>query len=578
MTTTLPDPATGTDAGTPGEMGGDVGDCVGGGVGASVGLRAEADRLAAMPRSWTASISALLEEESRRQDDRPATGTTPPAPRPAARPSLADLDRVLDALATNDAHLATLHAERAVLLADAIRLAETLEADLLDPEDPTARRAPSARRLELAHRAVTAEIATTLHLGEHATGTLTDHALTLTGKAPATLAALRAGRLTWAHVTAITTHLADLTPQEAAAVERSVLTAVISPDGPDATTGTVTCTPTQVARRARCARETAHPVPADVRHTEATQHRAVFLDDGRDGMAWLVAHLPAPLAHAAYDRLTRTARHLVAHDGKSDAGHRRTLAQARADTLTALLLDDGTLDITAAPATNGTPQDDGAGHGAQDAADDHRPAPVPVPDQTTLAILARSIRPQVTVTVPVLTLLGITDAPATMDGHVPIDPHTARTLTALAPSLRRILTDPESGTVLSVGRTTYTVPADLKAIIRARDTTCRFPGCTHPATSADLDHTQAWANGGTTSATNLATLCRHHHVIKHQSTWHVRQIDITGNDNQPAGWGGTLEWTSPTGRRYITRAEPLDTTRHRATPRGPEIPDHGPPF
>jgi len=31
---------------------------------------------------------------------------------------------------------------------------------------------------------------------------------------------------------------------------------------------------------------------------------------------------------------------------------------------------------------------------------------------------------------------------------VPVDPDTARTLTALAPSLRRILTHPETGAVL----------------------------------------------------------------------------------------------------------------------------------
>lgn len=576
MTTTLPDPVTGTDAGTPG--------------GAGAGLRAEADRLAAMPRSWTPSISELLEEEARRHDigrhdSEPPHSSSTGRPTPTGRPTLADLDRVLDQLAANDAQIATLHAERAVLLARAAGLAEALESDLVDPDDPTARRAPSARRLELAHRAVTAEIATTLHLGGHATGTLTDHALTLTTKAPATLQALSDGRLSWAHATAITTHLADLAPSDARQVEKSVLATILDRD-----TGLVRCTPTQTGRRARRARETAHPVPADVRHAEATAQRAVWLDEGRDGMAWLTAHLPAPLAHAAYDRLTRTARHLTANDHKDDAGHGRTLAQARADTLTALLLDDGTLDHTAAPspdeqptrprpdhrddandstATNGRTND--STHGDLDDAELQH-------ERNLLATLARSIRPQVTVTVPVLTLLGITDAPATMNGHVPIDPDTARQLTALAPSLRRILTDPESGTVLSAGRTTYTVPADLKALVRARDTTCRFPGCTHPATHADLDHTQPWATGGTTSATNLAALCRRHHTVKHQTSWHVRQIDTTGTDDHHTGGGGTLEWTSPTGRRHITAPEPVDTTRHRTMPRGPEPPDHAPPF
>ncbi|MFD6178384.1 MULTISPECIES: HNH endonuclease signature motif containing protein [unclassified Isoptericola] len=583
MTTTLPDSATGTSAGTPA-----------GRASEPVDLNAAAERLAAMPRSWTPSISELLEEEAPPQQ----------ATAPSHHPTLADLDRVLDQLAENDAEIATLHAERAVLLAQAMSLAEALESDLLDPADPTARRAPSARRLELARRAVTTEIATTLHQGEHATGTLVDHAVTLTVKAPATLTALHQGRLSWAHATAITKHVADLDPSAAAHVEHAVLTAVIKPDdAPGTTTGTVTCTPTQVARRARRARETAHPTPLDVRHHEAAQHRTVFLDDDHDGMSWLVAHLPAPLAHAAYDRLTRTARHLITNNAtSSDAGRAggtsgagstgsargmgsgRTLAQARADTLTALLLDDGTLETstvktstsaTCTPDTR-TPETGSAETGTDDDPDS-QVAHEHEHERATLAALARSIRPQVTVTVPVLTLLGITDVPATMNGHIPIDPDTAQHLTALAPTLRRILTHPETGTVLSVGRTTYTTPADLKNLVRHRDTTCRFPGCTHPATQSDLDHTTPWATGGTTNATNLAALCRRHHVLKHQTTWQVRQTDPAKPVDErtrpePTDWGGTLEWTSPTGRRHTTAPEPIDTTRHRRTPTGPVIP------
>jgi len=576
MSTTLPAPATGAGA--------DAGAV--GGAGTSMDLQAAADRLAAMPRSWAPSSSELLAEESGRHhafaghdpNESDASKRDANTGRgcqdvlqafDGPRPSLADLDRVLDELAANDAQLATLHADRAVLLARAAGLAEALEVDLLAQDDPTARRAPSARRLELARRAVTAETATTLHLGEHAAGHLTDHAVTLADKAPATLTALRDGRLSWTHATAITKHLADLTPEEAAAVERSVLAAVL-----DVNTGTVSCTPAQVSRKTARARETAHPTPADVRHTEATQQRAVFLDDGHDGMAWLVAHLPAPLAHAAYDRLTRTARQLTDSTPGRDitvSSEQRTLAQARADILAALLLDDGTLDRDTPSATgadtripegdpvDSAPADKGPADTTRFESSQH--------ERSTLVNLARSIRPQVTVTVPVLTLLGITDAPAVLDGHVPVDAETARQLTALAPSLRRILTHPETGTVLSVGRTTYTVPADLKALVRERDATCRFPGCTHPAARADLDHTTAWTHGGTTSASNLAALCRRHHVLKHQTRWQVTPGQTTDR-------GGTLEWTSPTGRRHVTRPEPVETTRHRRLPTGSWVPDH----
>ena len=47
MTTTLPHPVTGTDAGTRGRS-------------AVADLHVEAERLAAMPRSWAPSISELL--------------------------------------------------------------------------------------------------------------------------------------------------------------------------------------------------------------------------------------------------------------------------------------------------------------------------------------------------------------------------------------------------------------------------------------------------------------------------------------------------------------------------------------
>ena len=49
-------------------------------------------------------------------------------------------------------------------------------------------------------------------------------------------------------------------------------------------------------------------------------------------------------------------------------------------------------------------------------------------------VAAATIRPTVHVTVPVLTLLGLDEAPAELDGYGPIDPDTARALAAQAPS------------------------------------------------------------------------------------------------------------------------------------------------
>jgi len=108
-------------------------------------------------------------------------------------------------------------------------------------------------------------------------------------------------------------------------------------------------------------------------------------------------------------------------------------------------------------------------------------------------------------------------------------------------SWRRVRTDPDTGAVTDVGRTRYAPSAALADLVRTRDFTC-LPGCRQPAHRCDLDHITPWPDGPTTAA-NLATLCRHHHRLKHQAGWRVEVDD-------PA----TLTWTSPTGHRYTTTA------------------------
>ncbi|MDQ1607570.1 MAG: hypothetical protein QOE16_302, partial [Microbacteriaceae bacterium] len=133
-----------------------------------------------------------------------------------------------------------------------------------------------------------------------------------------------------------------------------------------------------------------------------------------------------------------------------------------------------------------------------------------------------------------------------LDGYGPIDPDTARTLAAHAPSFIRLLTHPETGAVLSVGRDSYRVPQDLKNWLQVRDVTCRFPGCSRHAARCEIDHTKDWVNDGQTRHDNLAHLCKSHHILKHKTDWQVAQArDGTGN----------LTWTSPAGRNYTTEPE-----------------------
>jgi hypothetical protein len=93
--------------------------------------------------------------------------------------------------------------------------------------------------------------------------------------------------------------------------------------------------------------------------------------------------------------------------------------------------------------------------------------------------------------------------------------------------------EPESG---------YRPSAGLARFIRARDLTCRFPGCTAPAEFCDIDHVIPYPLGAT-HASNLACLCRKHHLLK--TFW-------TGDWELTLRPDGAAVWTSPTGQTYTT--------------------------
>jgi hypothetical protein len=87
----------------------------------------------------------------------------------------------------------------------------------------------------------------------------------------------------------------------------------------------------------------------------------------------------------------------------------------------------------------------------------------------------------------------------------------------------------------------YVPSQALADFVRCRDLTCRFPGCDQPATATDIDHTIPYAEGGATHASNLKCLCRQHHLLKTFWGWRDRQLP-----------DGTVIWTSPSGRTYVT--------------------------
>jgi hypothetical protein len=312
-----------------------------------------------------------------------------------------------------------------------------------------------------------------------------------------------------------------------------------------------------------------HPVSATERHGKAVRDRGVCVVPGRDGMAVLEYTDSAEIIVAAHNRITGTAKGLKACDGET-----RNLAQLRADVAGDLLIDGVTDD---GEETDPVP--------ASDAASSTTDPASPTTPRKRRGI-GRGIRATAVVTVPALTLLGHSDEPGHLEGYGPIDPDTARRLVGSATSMTRVLTDPDTGTVLSVGRKRYKVPKPLRLWLRIRDEHCRFPGCGRTAASCDIDHTEEWHDGGPTAHSNLAHLCRSHHALKTHASWRVK---YTGN--------GYLEWESPAGKKYSTAPE-VDMDGHpvrrysREPMRGPTIaeltdrytahpPDYGddpPPF
>jgi hypothetical protein len=76
------------------------------------------------------------------------------------------------------------------------------------------------------------------------------------------------------------------------------------------------------------------------------------------------------------------------------------------------------------------------------------------------------------------------------------------------------------GEPLSVGRRTRSIPPAIARALRARDSGCRFPGCTRTRW-VDAHHVEHWADGGETTVDNLVLLCRHHHRLIHERGFRV---------------------------------------------------------
>lgn len=395
------------------------------------------------------------------------------------------MDGLLDQIGEADRAAAGVAALKAALV-DQLRLASELLREAESAADPGKRARLGS---DLFDRSLRAELACVLRVPEPTAEAMLVTSHTLFHRSPATFTALMAGDISERHARILVTQLGFVADEARSDLEARAV----------AIAGESTVAQFEKRMRELCDVEIVEPPQA--RRERAERRRGVWATPAADGMAWLEALRPAAIAQGINDRLTHMAVSL-----SHDDGEQRTRDQLRADVLGDLLIDG---------------------------------------ECTTLPDSVRGIRPRVSVHVPVLTLLG-GGRPARLEGYGPIDAETARELCADAPGFTRLLTDPETGIVLSVGRTRYRPPEELRQWVRSRDGTCRFPGCRIPAVRCEIDHTQSWESGGSTSAGNFAALCTGHHSLKHGGRWRVRHAPQKD---------GTLVWTSPGGTQYEVKPE-----------------------
>jgi hypothetical protein len=357
--------------------------------------------------------------------------------------------------------------------------------------------ADAARRgrvlTDVVEQSVRLEIAAALRITEHEAGSLMAMGQALVERYPAVLDSFAGARMTERHARILVEGVDGVEPE----LRAQILPAAIE----SAETESVGV----FRRRLRALIETVRVTTLAERHEAAVQRRRLVIEPAPDAMAWVMTLMPAVEAHAVFGRATAMAKTILARDGE-----KRTLDQIRADVVADLLIDGE--------------------------ADSH-------PVQT------RGIRATVAVTVPVLALLDGAPGgsePATVEGVGPIPVERARELAGGAEEWMRILTHPETGVVLSVGRKRYQTPPSLRWLVKWRADRCMGPGCGMPASRCEIDHRVAWEHGGETRLENLNPLCKGHHIIKHHGGWTLRDVE---------GSYGAVEWISPTGRRYVVQPE-----------------------
>ncbi len=316
--------------------------------------------------------------------------------------------------------------------------------------------------------------------------------------------AMRLGRVTLARAMALTEATAHLDACTAAAIAIRVLRPLTGPDGV-ALPGVVPLSEATFKARLHKQLVLAHGMVGEAERTyaAAVKARCLSAEPCRDGTGQMLITGDGARIAAAQTRVDTIARQL------RKSGDARTIAQLRADVATDLLLRGW------------------------------------VPGDPTFTALGKPPAAVVQLITSLPTLMGVDHSVGLIPGWGAVSWQQTRKLALQVGSIfTRLVTDPLTGRAIEVSAGTYRVPAGMAEQIKARDGTCRAPGCEIPAQRCDLDHSLEWepdVGGGPTAETNLAALHRGHHNLKTAGFW---------DSDQQAD--GTLQWTTATGRKVMT--------------------------
>ncbi|MEC3982244.1 HNH endonuclease [Amycolatopsis sp. H20-H5] len=348
-----------------------------------------------------------------------------------------------------------------------------------------------ARAIETggSRRSVTADIALELAVSQYHAGADITRAVALTTRLPCTFAALKRGAIDLYKASKVVDPTLILSDDLANRVDEVMATRLAGKD------------PSSIRAAVNRVIQKLDPDGYQDRARARRRDRHIALIHQDDTMATLTADLPVEQASAIYTSLDRAARALRRTDTT------RTLEQLRADVFADRLL----------AARDGDP----------------------------------SLKADIHVYVDLLTLIGLNDDPAELAGYGAIPAWLARQIATEPNSTwNRLITDPDTGQLLSVGRDKYRPPTDLDAFIRVRDRECRTNGCHRPAHHCDTDHSIPWASDGETSHTNLTGQCRNHNLVKEEPDW-----TYTTTPN------GTLTITTPSRRTHTSPPPALHEPR-----------------